>query len=59
MASLTIRPAALADAADLGIIHYQSWLQNLYWTDRSKLSEPTFCSAQSAAIRGGRMQTAF
>lgn len=27
MASLTIRPATLADAADLGIIHYQSWLQ--------------------------------
>ena len=27
MASLTIRPATLADAADLGMIHYQSWLQ--------------------------------
>lgn len=27
MASLIIRPAALSDAADLGIIHYQSWLQ--------------------------------
>lgn len=27
MASLTIRPAALSDVADLGMIHYQSWLQ--------------------------------
>lgn len=27
MASLIIRPASLSDAADLGIIHYQAWLQ--------------------------------
>lgn len=43
MASLIIRPAALSDAADLGIIHYQSWLQTY-----TGLIDPDFLSLLSA-----------
>ena len=43
MASLTIRPATLADAADLGIIHYQSWLQTYTGLiDQNFLSQQRF-----------------
>lgn len=43
MASLIIRPASLSDAADLGIIHYQSWLQTY-----TGLIDPDFLSRLSA-----------
>lgn len=51
MASLIIRPAALSDAADLGIIHYQSWLQTY-----TGLVDPVFLSRLSAQRCQQRME---